>query len=129
MMQQIFFCLLEIHSELVQACMTGDLKNILNLLYYYKESVEKLIKGDVAFTYKTKYGAYKPGEYLFLACENNHPPLVEHLLKLGADPTQMHNSMMTPLLSACQKGNLEVRLTGKHTLCTNIAMNFPNCVI
>lgn len=98
----------EIHSELVQACMTGDLKNILNLLYYYKESVEKLIKGDVAFTYKTKYGAYKPGEYLFLACENNHPPLVEHLLKLGADPTQMHNSMMTPLLSACQKGNLEV---------------------
>ena len=88
--------------------MSGELDQIFRLLYFNKTNVEKLIQADVPHVFKNKYGEYKPGDYLFIACEHNYIEIVEHLLKLGADSKKPFNLNMTPLLVACQKGNLEV---------------------
>lgn len=98
----------DIHSDLVKACTEGDLNLFMSLSYNNQNVFQKLIIGDLNYPNKNKYGSYKPGDYLYVACENNHPHLVKQLIKLKAENKPY--GKLTPLLLTCKKGYLDVRI-------------------
>ena len=91
----------------MKACTEGDLNLFMSLSYNNQNVFQKLIIGDLNYPNKNKYGSYKPGDYLYIACENNHPHIVKQLLKLKAENKPY--GKLTPLLITCKKGYLDVR--------------------
>ena len=92
---------------MVKACTDGDLNLLMSLAYNNQNIFQKLISGDLNYPFKNKYGSYKPGDYLYIACENNNADLVKQLIKFGAENKPYEK--LTPLLNTCKKGYLEVK--------------------
>ncbi|XP_066918410.1 leucine-rich repeat serine/threonine-protein kinase 1-like isoform X2 [Clytia hemisphaerica] len=95
----------DIHTDLVKACEEGDLNLLMSLSYNNQNVFSKLISGDLNYPHKSKYGSYKPGDYLFIACENNHSDVAAQLLIFGAENRPF--GKLTPLLVCCKLGHLE----------------------
>jgi len=87
--------------------MDGDLNLLLNLSYNNQSVFQNLIRGDTNYPHKNKYGSYKPGDYLYIACEHGHSDLVDQLLRFGAE-CRPFGFALTPLLVACKNGRLKV---------------------
>ena len=96
----------DIHTDLVKACEEGDLNLLMSLSYNNQNVFSALISGDLNYPHKSKYGSYKPGDYLFIACENNHAEVAAQLLIFGAENRPF--GKITPLLVCCKLGHLEV---------------------
>jgi len=99
----------ELHKDLLQSCIEGDLNHVLQLAYYHTELTQSLIHGDVPFPSKDKEftGDFQPGEYIHAACMLGHYELVAQLINLGADPC-VQSRFGTPLEIACKNNHLSI---------------------
>ena len=103
----LIFDFSDIHSDLVKACTDGDLNQLMSLSYNNQSIFQNLMRGDLNYPFKNKYGLYKPGDYLYIACEHNNASMVKQLIKFGAE-NRLHGKL-TPMLITCMKGYLDVR--------------------
>ena len=97
--------------KLVEACSSGEVSKLSLLVSTHEKYVRNLIKGNVAHAYKSKYGKYRPGDYVYIACEFGFPEILHYLLQLGGDGHNACTSVVparTPMLMACHTGNIEV---------------------
>ena len=107
-----FLCYLDLHIKIVAACQSGDISYLEELKCIQGEDVKNLILGNVTHSHKSKYGLYRPGDYVFIASEYNFPEVVDYLIDLGAyaeEPCTSITIPATPLTVASRKGNIEVR--------------------
>ena len=106
----------DLHAELLEACLEEELNRLLQLAYYQTDAVQALIKGDLsslsdAAEFK---GDFKPGQYLHLACSKGSHDIAGQLINLGAD-VNMSSKYGSPFQVACRNGKLKViKLLGTH---------------
>lgn len=96
---------------MVQACTEGDLNLFMSLSYNNQAVFRKLIQGDLNHPYKSKFGPFMPGDYLYVACSNGNADIASHLLKNGAEENKPYNKV-TPVMVACINGYADVSSTG-----------------
>ena len=92
----------------MKACEDGDLNMVMNISNNNQARFQRLVKGDLNYPFKSKYGSYKPGDYLYISSERGHVDVSRQLLKFGADNRPY--GKLTPLLVACKNGKLDVSI-------------------
>jgi ankyrin repeat protein len=96
------FCCIEINTmdaEFLEACESGNLNNILNILYYHDNGPTKLLKTDP--------NTLDHMHYFHAVCLNGHCDVVEQLFYFDVD-VNLNSVYGTPLAVACQGGNIRM---------------------
>ena len=88
------------------ACESGNLDEVLSILYYHDDGPVKLIQTDPS--------TLDHMHYLHAICFNGHCDVLEQLFYFDVD-VNMNSSCGTPLAVACQGGHMNtVRCLVKH---------------
>ena len=94
------------NAEFLNACETGNLNEVLNILYYHDNGPVKLLQTDPSTL------DHMP--YFHAVCLNGHCDVVEQLFYFDVD-VNMDSRYGTPLAVACQGGHIDtVKTLIKH---------------
>ena len=94
------------NADFLKACETGNLNEVLNILYYHDNGPVKILQTDP--------NTLEHMHYFHAACLNGHCDVVEQLFYFNAD-VNLDSRYGTPLAVACQGGHLEmVKTLVKH---------------
>ncbi|XP_068741133.1 leucine-rich repeat serine/threonine-protein kinase 1-like isoform X3 [Montipora capricornis] len=93
-------------KKLSEACITGNLDLLLQVIYYNRDSAQELIceaesDGEESPNHNTR-------NFLSVACENGHLEVVRKLVDFGADVNHASYDYLTPLCAACMNGHTSI---------------------
>ena len=93
-------------AEFLNACETGNLNEVLNILYYHDNEPVKLLKTDP--------NTLDHMHYFHAVCLNGHCDVIEQLFYFDVD-VNLDSAYGTPLAIACQGGHMQtVKTLVKH---------------
>lgn len=117
---QAFFFSIEmdkIGEDFLKACETGNLNEVLNILYYHDNGPVKLLKTDP--------DRLDHMHYFHAVCFNGHCDLIEQLFYFDVD-VNLDSAYGTPLSVACQGGHMAaVKTLVKHGAKVNYSSANP----
>ena len=93
-------------KKLSEACITGNLDLLLQVIYYNRDSAQELI--CEAESDREESPNHNTRNFLFVACENGHLEVVRKLVDFGADVNHASYDDLTPLCAACMNGHTNI---------------------
>ncbi|XP_067017125.1 leucine-rich repeat serine/threonine-protein kinase 1-like isoform X3 [Acropora muricata] len=95
-----------IAKQLSEACSTGDLDSLLQVIYYNRDIAQELLCEEQSDEEDSP--PHNTRSFLFMACENGHLEVVRQIVEFGADVNYASYNELTPLCAACMNKHTSV---------------------
>lgn len=95
-----------IAKQLSEACSTGDLDSLLQVIYYNRDIAQELLCEEQSEEEESSH--HNTRSFLFMACENGHLEVVRQIVEFGADVNNVSYNELTPLCAACMNRHTSV---------------------